>query len=104
MDRKFSELDTDCALRPTIIKPGPTWTKTSQDGLLSLPKTDILSINEQEREKQRAFDLLDALSRSGSLTADASSLHIMLCATHCFDKSLMDSVICDNMNPIEKVY
>jgi hypothetical protein len=32
-----------------------------------------------------------------------ASLHVVLCATHCFDKSLMNTLIQDNVNPIEKV-
>ena len=27
----------------------------------------------------------------------------MVCATHCFDKSLIDTVVQDNVNPIEKL-
>lgn len=30
LDKQFEELDTDSALRPTIIKPGNTWTHKSQ--------------------------------------------------------------------------
>lgn len=55
------------------------------------------------KEKAKAFDLLDALSRSGALSVDHASLHIVIAATHCFDKTLMDTVIQDNVNPIEKV-
>ena len=30
LDQQFEELDTDSALRPTIIKPGTSWTYKSQ--------------------------------------------------------------------------
>lgn len=93
LDKKFEELDTDSALRPTIINPGQTWTKSSQAALLAQPTTAMLNTTEQKTEQDRAFDLLDALSRSGVLNVDAASLHIVLAATHCFDKSLMDTVI-----------
>merc|ERR1712194_755738 len=60
-------------------------------------RTDILS------EKKKAFDLLDALSRSGSLAISFSELHVVICATHSFEKNVMETVIVDNINPIEKL-
>jgi len=58
---------------------------------------------EQKDDKNAAFDLLDALSRSGVLSVDQASLHVVLVATHCFDKTLVETVVQDNVNPIEKV-
>lgn len=103
LDSMFAELDTDSALCPTIIKMGPTWTRTSQAGLLSKPTTSTLRDTEQKDEKNQAFDLLDALTRSGALDVAEASLHVVLAATHCFDKTVVNAVVQDNINPVEKV-
>eukprot|EP00930_Biecheleria_cincta_P046775 TRINITY_DN3230_c0_g1_i1.p1 TRINITY_DN3230_c0_g1~~TRINITY_DN3230_c0_g1_i1.p1 ORF type:complete len:947 (-),score=250.40 TRINITY_DN3230_c0_g1_i1:101-2941(-) len=103
MDEKFEKLDTDAALRPTIINPSKTWTKKAQEALLAKPKTSTLGNDEQKNEKHAAFDLLDALTKSGALPLTHASLHVVVAATHCFDKSVMETIVQDNMNPIEKV-
>ena len=103
LDRKFEHLDTDAALRATIINASDPWVRTAQHGLLSAPVTRRLSPDDQRNEKNRAFDLLDALSKSGALSIDDASLHVVLAATHCFDRTLLDTVIQGNVNPIEKV-
>ena len=43
------------------------------------------------------------LTRSGCLEIDNAELHVVLASTHCFDKTLLDTVVQDNVNPIEKV-
>lgn len=103
LDRKFEEFDEDGALRPTIINPGDVWTRSATKSLLAAPTTATLHTREQKDEKHRAFDLLDALSRSGALPIEHASLHVVVAATHCFDKTLLDTVIQNNVNPIEKV-
>lgn len=105
MDEDFEKLDTDSALRPTILNVSPTWDRTTQDGLLSKPvRNRSFGVDNQKKERTKAFDLLDALTRSGVMAIETgASLHVVLCATHCFDKTLMDTIIQDNMNPIEKV-
>jgi len=103
LDAKLEKLDTDAAVRPTKIKVGETWSKKSQKALLGKPATSTLRKAEQATEKQKAFDLLDALSRAGSLPIDCASLHVILAATHCFDASLIDTLIRKNINPIEKL-
>jgi len=103
LDAQYEALDEDSALRPTIIKVGKTWTLKSQDGPLSDPKTSNMGAEPQKTSKNAAFDLLDALTRSGAISVDCASLHIVLAATHCFDLTLMDSIVKGNVNPIEKV-
>ena len=103
LERKFEALDSDNCLRPTILKTGDVYQKTHQKGLLSKPATQRLHAEAQKQEKDRAYDLLDALTRSGALAVEEASLHVVVASTHCFDKTLMDAVVQDNVNPIEKV-
>merc|ERR1719360_387899 len=103
MDQRFERLDVDAALRPTIIKPTDTWTKRAQKALLAKPTTETLRKDEQKRERDAAFDLLDALTKSGGLAVSHASLHIVVAATHCFDKTVTETIIQDNVNPIDKV-
>merc|ERR1711879_1036521 len=91
------------ALRPTIITPGATWTKKEQKALLAQPLEKRLSTSEQKAEKDAAFDLLDALTKSGALPIRCASLHVVVAATHCFDDTITETVVQDNVNPIEKV-
>ena len=103
LDAKLRQLDTDGEMRPTKIKVGRQWSKRSQKALLGAPKQELLYEAEQRREKQRCFDLLDALSLSGSMPIDCASLHVVIAATHCFDASLINTIIQGNINPIEKL-
>ena len=92
-------------LRPTIVHTADVWTKRRQGKNLLSRKFVEHSLGKGERkmEKRRAMDLLDALSRSGSLSIAHSELHAIVGATHCFDHSLIDKVIRDNVDPIEKM-
>merc|ERR1712137_541800 len=103
LDQKFEKYDTDSVLHSTIIKPGTTWNKKYQKALLSDPTATTLSAEDLKKEKNKTFDLLDALTRSGGLAIDSASLHVVLASTHCFDQTLMNTIIQDNVNPIEKL-
>merc|ERR1719281_247134 len=103
MDENFERLDIDSQLRPTIITPSGNWTKRAQKALLASPTTSSLNSDDQKKEKDAAFDLLDGLTKSGAVPVDHASLHIVVAATHCFDKTVTETVIQHNANPIEKV-
>jgi len=107
LDKKFKELDDDAALRATIIKTGGSWKrKVKKTGAVargSGTSSVVLENEQQETEKKIAFDLLDALSRSGSLVIDQAELHVVLAFTHCFDDTLLNTVLQKNVNPVEKV-
>jgi len=103
LDRNFETLDTDAALRSSIIKVGDQWKKTHQPSFLTDPKELLLHGDSIRDEKNKAFDLLDALSKSGVLDIDNTSFHVVLASTHSFDDTLMDTLIRRNVNPIAKV-
>jgi len=104
LDRVFELHDKSSALRSTTIETANSgWTRIRQENLLSKTSKGSLEKDSILSEKSKAFDLLDALSRSGSLGISYSELHVLICATHRFEKNVMETVIRDNINPIEKL-
>merc|ERR1712087_724310 len=103
LDSAVEKSEQASALRSTTIKTNKDWVRNRQDNLLSSPKRQKLGAEYIKAEKNKAFDLLDALSRSGSLPIAYSELHVMVVVTHCFEKDVMSTVVCDNINPIEKL-
>lgn len=104
LDRRLEQEDGANAVRPTIIKAGETWTKQSEPSLLaSAPQTRELGAEQLRQERHRAFELLDALTRSGALVVHEASLHVLVAATHTFDASLVDTVVQHNLNPLAQV-
>jgi len=103
MDAGFEKLDKDNSVRPTIIQPATPWTKRMQKALLAETSTSMLGDEDVKKEKDAAFDLLDALTKSGALAVNHASLHVVIAATHCFDKTLTRCVVQDGINPIDKV-
>ena len=103
LDAAVEKTDEASALRSTIIKTGQVWRRNRQENLLSGLKMKRLGTDELKLEKNKAFDLLDALSRSGSLAIESSELHVIVALTHCFDKDIVSTIIQDNVNPIQKL-
>lgn len=104
LDANYLKFDTDAKLRPSNIKVGTElWQKQEQRGFLGEVKKRTLDTAEQRRETNQAYDLLDALSRSGALVLESTSLHVVLAATHCFDETIINTAIKENQNPIEKL-
>eukprot|EP01063_Lacrimia_lanifica_P007647 TRINITY_DN14917_c0_g1_i1.p1 TRINITY_DN14917_c0_g1~~TRINITY_DN14917_c0_g1_i1.p1 ORF type:complete len:875 (+),score=280.16 TRINITY_DN14917_c0_g1_i1:48-2672(+) len=105
LDARYLRDDTESCLRPTIIKAGDEW--TVETPLLASawgpPQVSILDGDDQKQEKEKAFALLSAITRCGALPLDAAELHVVIAATHTFEKTLVDTVVQDNANPIEKV-
>jgi len=103
LDDRMSILDSSNAVRAAIITVGPEWTRRAQKALLAPPIEETLSASQQDQEKDKAFDLLDALTKSGALPFDEASFHVVIGMTHCFDMTLMDTLIKKNENPIESL-
>ena len=102
LDKQFEKFDKDSAVHATIINAQPSWQKSSQQGLLGKASSSCLSESALKTEKNAAFDLLDALTRSGILSIDEATLHLLIASTHQFDNSLLNTIIHDNINPIER--
>jgi len=103
LDANFDKLDSDNALKPTIINVGDNWKLKQSKTLLSKAHERNLDSDDQKTEKTRCFDLLDAMSCSGSLPIECATLHVVVAATHCFDETIVNTIIRKNVNPIEKV-
>ena len=105
MDAQLEKLDGDGALRPVIINVGQRWEKRHKSGLLAPMETAVLGVAEQKLERNTCYDLLDALTKSGSsgYQIEGASMHVIIASTHCFEKSVMNTLVQDNVNPIAKV-
>lgn len=103
LDQMFEAFDKDGALRTMTIKTGDTIMRTRRQNLLTKSESQELSSSEKTSEKDKALDLLDALSRSGSLPIASGELHVIIGVKHSFEKNVMATVIEENVNPIEKV-
>ncbi|CAJ1960166.1 unnamed protein product [Cylindrotheca closterium] len=103
LDATIEKFDKDSTLRSTKLKTMDTWSRKRQPDLLTKPTTNTLAAKDVKSESNKAYDLLDAISRSGSLPIAYSDLHVVVCVTHCFAKDVMATVVEDNVNPIEKL-
>jgi hypothetical protein len=77
--------------------------RTFQQSLLSQQESQLLDAEEIRTHRNAAFDLLDALSRSGTLAVHGAQLHVVMASTHLFARTVVDTVVMDNVNPIEQV-
>ncbi|KAG7351755.1 hypothetical protein IV203_007803 [Nitzschia inconspicua] len=78
LDAAIENSNSESVLRSTTIKTDNTWTRLRQENLLSRPIFSKLNGPIMKKEKNKAFDLLDALSRSGSLPRIRSSMSLFV--------------------------
>ncbi|KAL3937890.1 MAG: hypothetical protein SGBAC_007088 [Bacillariaceae sp.] len=106
LDSAFEKLDSDGALKSTIVQTSKYWERSRQQHLLmewEQNQWTYLCEDELNMERNKAMDLLVAISRSGSLPIKCCELHILVAVSHCFEKQIMETIIQDNINPIKKV-
>lgn len=103
LDGKFDALDPDGAVRPTIINFDGDWWFKSFESILSPPKVESVGSSDQGKKKNKAFDLLDSITRSGALPYVGGQLHVVTALTHCFEDSLINTLWLESVNPIERV-
>jgi hypothetical protein len=102
LDDAFDRLDSSRATRPATVRIGSEWTRERKKALLqTTTKHETLTGDLLTKEKTAAFELLDALTRSGSLVIEHAALHIVVVTTHSFTDSVMATVVEQNRNPIE---
>ncbi|GFH44735.1 hypothetical protein CTEN210_01209 [Chaetoceros tenuissimus] len=90
-------------LRNVTLKTSQTWTKKTKPNILRPEEKLVIGSDLQKVERDRAYDLLDALSKSGALEIQTGELHMVVASCHSFEKSLVNTIIQDNINPIEKI-
>ncbi len=108
LDEAFDKLDPEQhAVRLAILRTGSTWQWSTGSSSLGFgfPSRSCANVDKtsQRRHRQRAFDLLDAMTRSGALTLKDCELHVVVAAVHAFDRSLMNTLVQANDNPIDEV-
>jgi hypothetical protein len=103
LDAAIEQHGQGIALRSTTVKLSDSWTRSRQDSLLTEATASELWSADLNVERNKAMDLLDALSRSGSLPIPFSELHVIVSVTHCFEKDVIETIVQDNVNPIEKL-
>jgi ubiquitin len=103
LDTRFEEFDDSNSVRANIISVWGPWIRKRQKSILAEPETASLRDKAQKVERDAALDLIDALSKSGTLAFDEAELHVIVSSTHSFVKSVMNTVVEDNINPIRQV-
>jgi hypothetical protein len=101
LDRLLEQQDSSNSVRPSIINVGAKWKQMRKQSLVSDYTQYSLEEHSLESAKNSAFDLLDSLTRSGELPLHDASLHTIVGVSHLFDKTLLETLIQDNINPIE---
>jgi len=103
LNESMKKFDKEDSLHTTILTTDTTWRLNFLRSLLSKPESKNVGPDELVTRRNTTFDLLDALSRSGALSLDTGSFHVIVAVTHCFEKSVMATLVQNNINPIQSL-
>lgn len=104
LEALYEKLVVRGSVRPIILSPGAQWTRSSPRSLGSDEILEtVMPATAQKSEKNLCFDLLDALSQSGGISLDHVDLHVVVGCAHVFEATLIDTLVHNNVNPIEQV-
>eukprot|EP00981_Chlorochromonas_danica_P016064 scaffold15460_cov368-Ochromonas_danica.AAC.1 len=107
LDNAFDGLDTSHAVQPAILHVREDWQRRKPQALAMGKDAKPLELrpssNDLQNEKEAAFELLDALTRSGGLLIEHADLYVIVTAVHSFADSVMDTLVHQNINPIEHI-
>ena len=104
LDANFDFYGGGAALRSAVINPSSSsWSRQRKATLLSTVEDQQLFAQQIDSEKNNAIQLLDALTRSGAIAISNAEIHVVIAVTHCFTNTLMDSLVVDNINPVEEI-
>jgi len=97
IDSSIDKLLDGAPVRPTSLEVEGAWSKETSPYLLGARQTLSLDADALVDERNRAFDLLDALTKSGELLLYDASVHVVLASTHTFEQSVFHTVTRDNI-------
>jgi hypothetical protein len=103
LNKTFDQYDEDNAVQTTAMKTTDAWRRKCQKNILTTLRESNLTESDLKVGKNKAFDLLDALNRSGSLPLLAAEHHVIIGVRHSFEETVLKTVIQRNRNPIEKM-
>jgi hypothetical protein len=93
----------DLLLRPTIIHIEKNWQLSREVSLLSSTVKTTLNQNQIQSENNKSIDLIDSLSKSGSVVLSDVSYHVVIASSYSFQQTLMATLIEKNINPITEL-
>jgi hypothetical protein len=102
LETELDKISSGSPVRFNIVTIGKEWRKRKRGKNIQNAESVVIGRHDQEKERQKCFDLLDSLSRSGNLPIGDATFHVFLSASHCIDETLLDLITKENVNPIER--